>query len=47
MSGGCVNLPPIDSRRIFAWTDPPLPPGWHGVRWIPGQGDSTAIIIHP
>ncbi len=31
-SGGCVNLSPIDSRRIFAWTEPALPPGWHGMR---------------
>ncbi|RLB46311.1 MAG: L,D-transpeptidase, partial [Deltaproteobacteria bacterium] len=31
-SGGCVNLSPIDSRRIFAWTEPRLPTGWHGMR---------------
>jgi hypothetical protein len=45
-SGGCVNLSPVDARRVFAWTDPPLPAGWHGVRWIPGQAASTAIVIH-
>jgi hypothetical protein len=31
-SGGCVNLSPIDSRRIFRWTEPALPEGWHGMR---------------
>jgi lipoprotein-anchoring transpeptidase ErfK/SrfK len=45
-SGGCVNLSPIDSRRLFAWTDPPLPAGWHGVRWSPGRGESTVVWIH-
>jgi hypothetical protein len=27
-----VNLSPIDSRRIFRWTEPALPEGWHGMR---------------
>ncbi len=31
MSHGCVNLAPEDARRLFAWADPPLPAGWHGV----------------
>jgi hypothetical protein len=30
-SHGCVNLSPEDARRLFFWTDPPVPPGWHGV----------------
>ncbi len=33
-SGGCVNLSPIDAMRIFAWTEPRLPEGWHGMRAI-------------
>lgn len=45
-SGGCVNLSPIDARRVFAWTEPELPPGWHGMRWRPGMSDSTVIRIH-
>lgn len=46
-SGGCVNLAPIDARRVFAWTDPTLPPGWHGVRLSPrGTQDSTVVSIH-
>jgi lipoprotein-anchoring transpeptidase ErfK/SrfK len=30
-SHGCVNLAPIDSAWLFEWTDPYVPPGWHGV----------------
>lgn len=44
-SGGCVNLAPIDARRIFAWTEPRLPPGWHGVR--AGDGvERTLVSLH-
>jgi hypothetical protein len=45
-SGGCVNLSPIDSRRLFAWTDPPLPEGWHGMRSIDFPGERTIVSIH-
>ncbi|MBI4953641.1 MAG: L,D-transpeptidase [Myxococcales bacterium] len=52
-SGGCVNLSPVDARRIFAWTDPPLPLGWHGVRADvaghaggPDAGRMTVVYIH-
>lgn len=31
-SHGCVNTAPLDARRIFEWVDPPLPPGWTGLR---------------
>ena len=31
MSGGCVNLSPLDAERLFAWTDPKVPPGWQGI----------------
>jgi len=31
MSGGCINVSPRDGERLFAFTDPPLPDGWHGV----------------
>jgi hypothetical protein len=29
-SHGCINLAPEDARRIFYWTEPPVPDGWHG-----------------
>jgi len=30
-SHGCVNLSPEDARRLFFFTEPALPTGWHGV----------------
>jgi hypothetical protein len=30
-SHGCVNLAPLDARRIFEWTLPHLPKGWSAV----------------
>jgi hypothetical protein len=45
-SGGCVNLAPIDAQRLFAWTEPEVPPGWHGVRSISTAGPATAVSIH-
>jgi lipoprotein-anchoring transpeptidase ErfK/SrfK len=45
-SGGCVNLSPIDGRAMFEFTEPALPPGWHGVRWLPWLGPSTLVVVH-
>jgi hypothetical protein len=45
-SGGCVNLSPIDGKAMFEFTEPALPPGWHGVRWLPWLGPSTLIVVH-
>ena len=45
-SGGCINLSPLDGKKMFAWTEPALPEGWHGVRWMPWRGPSTIMIIH-
>jgi L,D-transpeptidase catalytic domain len=42
-SHGCVNLSPEDARRLFFWTEPALPPGWHGVmRPLTG----TVVFVH-
>lgn len=42
-SHGCVNLAPEDARRLFFWTEPALPVGWHGVaRPLTG----TVVFIH-
>lgn len=30
-SHGCINLAPLDAAWLFEWTDPVVPPGWHGV----------------
>lgn len=43
-SHGCINLTPEDARRIFYFTEPAVPIGWHGVL-LPLQG--TVIFIHP
>jgi hypothetical protein len=45
-----VNLSPIDSQRIFEWTEPGLPEGWHGMRSITSArnfGPRTLVSIHP
>lgn len=43
-SHGCINLAPEDARRIFHWTEPRLPTGWHGVL-LPLKG--TVVFVHP
>jgi lipoprotein-anchoring transpeptidase ErfK/SrfK len=43
-SHGCINLSPEDARRLFFWTEPQIPPGWHGVaRALTG----TVVFVHP
>lgn len=43
-SHGCINLSPEDARRIFYWTEPQVPTGWHGAL-LPLEG--TVMFIHP
>ena len=45
-SHGCVNLSPIDARRMFLWTDPQLPPGWHSVWASEDTGKGTIVYSH-
>ena len=45
-SHGCVNLAPVDAHRIFFWTDPPVPAGWHAVNAGEDMGDGTLVVIH-
>lgn len=45
-SAGCVNVSPIDGRRLFHWTEPQIPVGWHGVRWNPRDEPATTFVIH-
>jgi lipoprotein-anchoring transpeptidase ErfK/SrfK len=42
-SHGCINLAPIDAQRVFGFTDPPVPEGWHGTNVDPGRG--TTIVV--
>jgi hypothetical protein len=45
-SGGCVNVSPIDGKWLFEWTEPRVPPGWHGVRWLPRLEPATTFVVH-
>lgn len=46
-SHGCINMSPIDARRVFGFTDPPVPPDWHGVSASEVTAKGTKIHIHP
>ncbi|MDX2056123.1 MAG: L,D-transpeptidase family protein [Polyangiaceae bacterium] len=41
-SHGCINLSPEDARFLFGWTEPKVPPGWHGAMASLG----TLVSIH-
>ena len=52
-SGGCVNLAPIDARRLFKWSEPQLPAGWHAVQLVTGYAGAkeeydraTLVYVH-
>jgi lipoprotein-anchoring transpeptidase ErfK/SrfK len=45
-SHGCVNLSPVDAHRVFLWTDPPVPDGWHAVNAGEEFGEGTTVIVH-
>jgi lipoprotein-anchoring transpeptidase ErfK/SrfK len=42
-SHGCVNLAPADAAWLFEWTDPIVPPEWHGA--VNAEG-GTLVYIH-
>jgi lipoprotein-anchoring transpeptidase ErfK/SrfK len=44
-SHGCVNLAPIDAHRVFFWTSPSLPQGWHGVYTRAGAEEGTVVLV--
>jgi hypothetical protein len=43
-SHGCVNLAPIDAAWLFEWTDPVVPPDWHGAI---NKERGTVVYVHP
>ena len=45
-SHGCINLSPVDAHRVFLWTEPPVPPGWHAINTGEEMGEGTTVIIH-
>ncbi|MDI1431042.1 L,D-transpeptidase [Polyangium sorediatum] len=40
-----VALSPVDARRLFHWSGPELPEGWHGVTDAMGEG--TMVVVRP
>jgi lipoprotein-anchoring transpeptidase ErfK/SrfK len=45
-SHGCINLSPVDAHRVFLWTEPAVPEGWHAMNTGPELGEGTVIVIH-
>jgi hypothetical protein len=43
-SHGCINLAPEDARRVFYFTEPAVPPHWHGAM---DALHGTIVFIHP
>lgn len=46
VSGGCVNVSPVDGFWLFQFSEPSLPPGWHGVRSDPRFDPMTIVMVH-
>lgn len=44
-SHGCVNLAPLDAKRLFFWAGPPIPKGWHGMISSP-EMPGTLVVVH-
>jgi hypothetical protein len=44
-SHGCVNLAPADAHWVFDWSEPRVPPGWHGVFHNPTR-PGTRVYVH-
>jgi lipoprotein-anchoring transpeptidase ErfK/SrfK len=45
-SHGCINLAPEDARRLFFWTGPEVPPGWHGASASTVGKTGTVVFVH-
>ena len=45
VSHGCINLAPLDAKRVFLLVDPQLPEGWHGV-WATQGRPGSLVIVH-
>ena len=44
-SHGCVNLSPADAKKVFGWTEPSLPRGWHAV-FATKDHPGSMVVIH-
>jgi hypothetical protein len=47
VSGGCLNVSPEDGHFLFAFSEPKVPEGWHGVRWDPRLEAATVVLVRP
>ncbi|MEZ4296048.1 MAG: L,D-transpeptidase [Polyangiaceae bacterium] len=45
-SHGCINLSPVDGHRVFLWTEPAVPEGWHAINTGEDMGEGTTVIVH-
>ncbi|MFT3764250.1 MAG: L,D-transpeptidase [Minicystis sp.] len=45
MSHGCVNMSPLDAKRVFLWSEPKLPRGWHAA-WSTPENRGTLVVVH-
>jgi len=45
MSGGCINVSPLDGAFLFDWTSPQLPPGWDAVLAGGAHGLGTIVRV--
>ncbi len=43
-SHGCVNLAPLDAKRLFFWADPQIPSGWYGMHSAPDVPGSLVVV---
>jgi hypothetical protein len=43
-SHGCVNLAPLDAKRLFFWADPQIPKGWYGMQSQPDVPGSLVVV---
>jgi hypothetical protein len=44
MSHGCINLAPLDAKRLFFFSAPQLPSGWHGA-WSRDNNPGTRVVV--
>jgi len=44
-SAGCVNVAPRDGKWLFEFTEPEVPEGWHGVRYVSRYGGGSTLFI--
>ncbi len=47
MSGGCINVSPLDGYFLFHFTEPVIPEGWYGRRWLPHLEPATTLLVNP